>query len=435
MAVEWAIMSDDLQATSAVKGRNLYFFTEPSELDFTESPVAAKAVFSTEDGSRVMIPLPKAANQFPEFLSRWRSAMEGDQVMMTWNIKSFLSYVSKMSGLPFSFGRDTYDLSILAGFCGFTETMPTTFSSAMELFQRIVKANEKAIKWHDEVYLPLATEVLPAIETQGLIDMRTRKVVYPSYTVEGQVNGRLTCSKRFRNSYNPHSLREDDETNLKPVGYGKVFLLLDYRHLEVSVLQWVSGDPALRRMQDSGKDLYDGIWEEVTGEESSPETREICKGFFLPVVYGMGAPTLAKKLKVDDDIAAKIIDNMYKSFPLAMEYVRSKQREADSMGSATDWCGRRRIFVDRSYLARDFCIQAPASTACLYKLLKLHRNLENSSRIVYHCHDGYCIIADRKSAVRVLEKSQELLEAPEEEFPGLRLVCKGKSGELLATLK
>jgi hypothetical protein len=52
----------------------------------------------------------------------------------------------------------------------------------------------------------------------------------------------------------------------------------------VTVLQWLSGDPLLTSLLASGRDMYEAIWEEVTGVPCSPEFREACKGFFLPVV-------------------------------------------------------------------------------------------------------------------------------------------------------
>ena len=430
------LMSELFDVMSVLRGRHSYFFTEPGDLDFTGPLVTARVVLCTQGVGRTGMAMPKDTEGFRQFLTSMQSFMAGEGLaLLAWNVKGFLTYAKRMSGAPFSFGRDVYDLAVLGGFCGTNDPMPQDYVTAEGLLRKLTSENDRAMDWYGEIYQPLALEVLPAVETVGLIDSRTRRPTYPSYRIEGQANGRLSASKSFKNSFNPHGIQENDAAALRPLGQDNVIVYLDYRHMEVSVLQWVSGDRKLAELQDTGRDLYDAVWETLSGSPVAPGDREQCKSVFLPAMYGMEAYELTKRTGVAHAHAADFLDRVRSRFPDASAYLRDKTSEAVTTGAAVDWCGRRREFSDKPHRARNFCVQAPASTVCLHKLVRLHREIASCARVCFHVHDGYGIVCPRKAAPAVAERAKAILEEPEDLFPGLRLACRVKVGPDVASVK
>jgi hypothetical protein len=429
-------MSDLLATLSTFAGKNLYLYFRPEILDFTH-PHNAEMVFCQSGQKDVKIPIPTNGRELVYFASQVKSALNDDGLaMMVWNLKPFASYIRKFTGIVFNVDRAVYDLKLLAGFASIPG-FPENYDEAEAMLQRISETDtfSQNMKWYEEVYYPLAVDVIPAVETVGLVDGRINKVAHPFYELEGQSNGRLKCNKALRHCFNPHSIGAEDRANLRPAGHDLRFISLDYRALEVCVLQWLTNDPLLTQMVDSGVDLYSAIWEQVTGIACTPDFREICKESFLPVVFGMGAPKLAERLEVDMEIAKNIRDGIYSNFAVAMKWIQEQAWGAEVNGYALDYCGRKRIFTSEYYLARNFVIQSPASTYCLYKLIQLHRKLVGKVKVVFHTHDAYCLLAGERDALQVAEQAKQVLEVPSDFFPGLAMTCKVKLGESLSKLK
>jgi DNA polymerase I-like protein with 3'-5' exonuclease and polymerase domains len=286
-----------------------------------------------------------------------------------------------------------------------------------------------------EVFAPLIKEVLPHVETTGLV--RKKRRIYPHYEVEGQLNGRLRGSNAFHHGFNPHTISKND---LPMIGLGQfddlVCIHLDYSSLEVRVLQWLSQDQSLGNILDSGEDVYKIIWERITNVKCTPALREACKLIFLPIVYGLGADTLTKKLSVDERVAKRLIDKVYTEFPVALSWVKGQQSSVGYDGGVYDRFGRRRKFDGAEYKIRNFVVQSPASLVCLHKLVKLYYAIKGLARIAFHVHDGYFVTTHKKDRDKILDICTRALERPMEElYPGLKLRVAAKVGSRLHQLE
>jgi len=290
-------------------------------------------------------------------------------------------------------------------------------------------------KIYKKIHLPLINKILPGIETVGLINKELRREVFPAYQIEGQLNGRLLCSKVLENSFNPHTLSNEDKLNLCSRYPNDLFLHFDYRHMEVSVLQWLSGDAVLGGMINSGEDLYSSIFKKIFGVDcENSGQRKLCKSFFLPVVYGLSKNALSKKLGVSTSMADHIYNGICRHFKTAISWVERHQTCIADV--STDYFGRNRIFKEKKYRARNFAIQAPASLVCLDKLIKLYNLLESSdAEVVFHVHDAFVILARPLRVTSLCKDIKILLEENCEMYNGLKLKTECRVGNRLVELK
>jgi len=286
---------------------------------------------------------------------------------------------------------------------------------------------------YSEVYYPLIIDVVPSMETEGLAhrgDIFDR--VYSYYELEGQINGRSKTLKVLKKSFMPHSLSPKDKKFLYPIDDDRFFMQFDFCNMEVSVLQWLSNDPVLGKILKGKKDVYEQIWYKSTGLNDE-DARNKAKSTFLPVVYGLGAKGLAKRLEMREDLSAWIIDKYYKTFPKAFQWIR--QQSINEEGWAIDYFGRKRKFEDGSlYKSRNFLVQAPANIICLKKLVNLWNSTKNFAKLAFHVHDGFCILVRSTEWKKVFLLGKEALESEDDLFPGLFLKTACEAGTNLNKL-
>ena len=410
---------------SRMKGRDLYFYVGDSGSDIRFHFGREDAYVDAED----VVALSYLASGALHFTGK-------DRIALAWSAKDFFSMVKRRTEISMEFGGQVYDLSLISSYLSFEAQRPRGFREAVVL----LKALMAHPGWKDfspfylGVYAPLASSVIPDIETCCLVDNRKRLCVYPLYGIEGQANGRLRATAPTDSNYNPHSMGPDQRASLRPPGYDQVFVHFDYRNMEVNVLQWLSGDEALGDLLEGDGDPYRAIWSTVTRQEATEAQRGVCKDVFLPVVFGQGARSLADRLGAKEEIASKIIDRLVSTFPVAFDWVSSQSPNGDNV--ATDRFGRRRRFDGRElYKIRNFAVQSPASMICLRKLVRLHGSLSGLARVCFHVHDGYCVVCDKNDVREVSEVGTSVLEEEDSLFPGLRLKTLCCSGGSLSDLK
>ena len=345
--------------------------------------------------------------------------------------KNLFSYVLARTGKDLEFERQLIDLRAVESFGGEANVAPATFAQARERLINKKDLWKTFSSTYRDVYLPLITEVIPHIETLPLSHGKKRDFVHSHYDINGQVNGRMKTKKDLFKSYMPHSLTSEERSNLRSPGYEE-FMYFDFCHMEVSVLQWLSGDKVLGGFLEDEGDIYKKIWQQITGTECDDIRRKKCKGIFLPVVFGLGASNLALEKNISEKTAQELIDRIHRGFPVALNWA-SRQTQLDE-DRAIDYFGRIRHFApNKSYLARNFAVQSPAALICMFKLVELFRNLGDSGQLCFHLHDGYCIIADKMNMKRAYEKAKEILTA--ELFPGLKLKVTCEVGPNLDSLE
>jgi hypothetical protein len=425
-------MSTFSEALTKMEGQDLLLKLDPEVPDFTDLKRSAKLIIQG-GGLKISLPLSTNPDEILRDLSSFPYIFSESSLIVGWGIKSLFSYFRGITGSNFSFGS-IWDLKIIERFMGLDNSPPDTLKEAkIRLSKMLALPSWESFQLiYEQVYMPLITEVIPAMETEGLADIVKKHLVYAYYEPEGQINGRMKCSGVFSKNYVPHTMGSDIKKRLRPTKYDDVFMYFDFKNMEVAVLQWLSKDPALWGVLNSGQDAYEIIWQRVTGLKPDEYSRERGKKIFLPAIFGMGASTLSKRLKTDEKTAATIIDRLYKAYPIAFSWVKGQFLEDDF---GIDYFGRRRKFDQGNiYKIRNFVIQAPASVICLAKLVKLYQNIKNLAKLAFHVHDGFCIIVDKTKVKKLHALGTSILESSDELFPNLKLTTACEVGVCLNEL-
>lgn len=427
-------MSAVSELMSLLKGNDLYFYSRGDGLPWCDERARREVVFHC-GGRRVTVDSSDVRSL--EYLaSSIHHFVDSSRVMVAWGAKDVFSFLKGRSGVLMDMGSPFYDLSIISSYFGVDAEVPAKFRDAVSLLRSLLGRSGwgKFKNLYKEVYLPLISRVIPDMETCCLVDNRRRMCVYPFYSPEGQANGRLKAFVPSEHNYNPHSMGPDQRACLRPSDYDGCFVCFDYKNMEVNVLQWLSGDPRLGSLLESGDDPYRSIWSLVTRGATSDAHRKLCKEVFLPVVFGQGARSLASRIGTEEKIAAGIIDTLVKTFPVAFDWVSSQSPNGDNM--AEDFFGRRRHFDEHEfYKVRNFSVQSPASMICLRKLVRLHGALSGQARVCFHVHDGYSVVCAANEVEEVLELGMKILEEEDHMFPGLRLKASCNFGNRLDDLR
>lgn len=425
-------MSNFTSAIEQISSQNLFITHEPEVVDFTSGRTTALRVISKD--TEIKIPLSTDITKLKEMLGLLQCYLGNDKtISVVWKLKNFLTFAKAQTGINFEMNGTILDLSILENYLGIELPCPETFTEAFVRLKKLMSLPN----WQDiygiynKVYKPLI-EILPNIETLGFINKKKKKQVYSFYEIDGQINGRMKCSNVFAASFNPHNMSSEEKENLYPYGFDELFVSFDFKHMEVTMLQWLSKDDFLGDLITSGRDTYESLWEAITSSPCNQGNRQKCKEFFLPVVYGLGANTLAENLKIPTEYAKRLIDRIHKTVPLSMGWIK-KQQDSLLNNKTQDFFGRVRTF-DSPYKVRNFSVQSPASLVCVHKLVSLAEALKGIANIGMHIHDGYILICNRKNLRKVVNISQQILEKDDDLYRGLKLKALCKTGNNLNNL-
>lgn len=417
------------------ENKSLFVKTEPEVPDFTINSKFKIFIFGNKKKLEIEI-CPENIMTIVGLFDATIFNKDLIKILYFWNIKSFASYFLYFSKKYLKPTSSIIDLKIIEGFLGLKKSAPENFSECINRMKRSVecKAWQSIYK---SIHLPLSLETIPSIETSPLLNEESRRIEFPYYEIEGQSNGRMNCLKKFAKSYLPHNMGPEIKSILKPRGYETIFLCSDFRHCEVTVLQWLSKDERLQDILNSGKDLYEVIYEEITGDSCNSENkRNLSKKMFLPVMYGCGTSGLSKNLNIQDSASGELINRIKKRFKTAYDWMQSNQDQAKK-GEISDYFGRpRKIDANQSYLARNFCVQGVAATACQEKLIMLNRELDkNKSYIVFSIHDGFGLVCKIKNAHETYKIVKQICEKESDVCPGLKMKTEIKFGKRLNQMK
>lgn len=431
--VSWRL-SDLLETNKAV-----YLRIEPEVPDFTILSPFKVQIFGQND----FLDLDVAPDQLIHLVGIFDATIFDKtkcERLYVWNIKSLCSYFHSVSKRFLTPTTSLIDLKIIENFLNVRKKPPENFLEAVNRVKLVVK--HKA--WqsiYKTIHLPLALRVLPVIETFPLLNEEAKRTEFPYYEIEGQINGRMSCTRKFAKSYLAHNMGPDVKASLKPRGYGVRFICSDFRHCEVTVLQWLSNDQKLLDILNSGGDLHNQIYEEITNDKCDNENkRKLSKKMFLPVMYGCGTNGLAHNIGVSSEVAAELINRIKIKFPTAWGWMQSKQ-EAAKKGPVEDYFGRPRSFNEgESYQARNFSVQGVAATICQEKLIDLFSALNNldeqyKANLAFSVHDGFGMVCQVKAARETYKLVKQVCEAESKLCPGLKMKVEIKFGARLDQMK
>jgi len=426
--MDFVKLAVDLQAVVKT-GSVFYLATEPGIIDFTESCDPLVILYHKDTQFSIKIDIK---NLFGVISLIKTAFFDNENItLLTWGIKSLFSYIRFYTKADFEYKCQIFDLKIMERYFGVESKAPKSLSEAVERIKIISKSPvfDKLKLVYNRVHVPLM-RVLPRMETRGILDLSVNKILYSYYEIEGQSNGRLRCHEAYRNAFVPHTVGVQNRVHFRPNGLNTIFMHLDYKNMEVSMLEWLTKDEKLKEILDSEQDFYKAVFKLVTGVECDNEAkRNMCKTFFLPVIFGMQHKNLAEELSISVTSAEKLISRIYSLFPKSLKWIEDFQNSEN----CSNPFGRTRVF-DKLIQKRNFIVQSSAALACCEKLIKLIDGLDGIAEVAFCVHDGYYLYVELSKFKLTRQLAIELLESDSELFPGLRLKVKCKTGTNLEQL-
>jgi hypothetical protein len=426
-------MAELNKITSFVTEPVVYFRCDPPISDFTKKYDGSYIISSTTQAVTIKA---SEVGRFGSFYHALRRSIfaEGHTVL-TWDIKKFNSYLRhNLKTTIEPPGAKVIDLKYGLAYLGQrTDEAPKTTVQSLEVAKLLI-SDDGWQKAHRHLHRPLAWSVLPELENRTVVDEQKLGWLYSCYEIEGQTNGRLLCHKASNRYLTVHSLAPAQKAVLLPKDYLSddwYFLLLDYQHMEVSVLAWLAQDEALTAALADPAEFYASL---VTFECDPAERRNIGKLIFLPTIYGQQSKNLAERLKLEQTVADGLLDGLKSRFSKSFQWVESKQAALATNPIASDYFGRKRNFADEpAYKRRNFEVQSPASFICLERLCALHQALP--SHVQFSVHDGYILVARKKECAEIIRTAKKILESESPIFPALKLKVSCQYGKRLDQMK
>jgi hypothetical protein len=428
--------SDLSKVLAETTGQNIYVQFNPEIIDFTDKSVEPELQFFTQ-GKEFKIIVKEQS--LPMILSLLRlSVFAKGMKVITWNWKNFISYVLAKTGKIYPVDGAIIDLKIIESYSGKKLNAP---KSLVEAFNRLKDLITNGIwKEIEPVYkglhLPLMTTVIPHLETVGVLDTNISNRVFAYYEIDGQENGRLKCHGAYQLGFVPHAMKPETRDIIKPRFHNELFMVFDYKGMEVFMLAWMSKDSFLQELCDTA-DIYSAIYEKIFDKKiEEKKDREFVKKFFLPVIYGQSTHSLALRCGITLDVAEMIVDRIKSLFPVALSFIEGYQRRLKEFGYAKDIFGKRRKFeAGKEYSVRNFSVQSPSSVVCLEKLTHLYFSLKDKTDLAYTVHDGYVVYANKDNWKSIYKIGYDVLSGDSEFCPGLRLRVTCRAGRNLNDLK
>lgn len=201
---------------------------------------------------------------------------------------------------------------------------------------------------------------------------------------------------------------------------GCVLVDADYSQIELRVLSHTAND---RRMIDtflSDGDIHTSTAAKVFGVEESqvtPLMRSRAKAVNFGIVYGIGAFSLAKDLKISFAEAKSYIKSYMETYSGVAEYMEKTVERAKIDGYAKTLFGRRRPLpelsassaVTRSFgerVARNMPVQGTAADIIKIAMINVEKALKDAglcSKLILQIHDELIVEAPESEAQRAAE--------------------------------
>jgi len=126
---------------------------------------------------------------------------------------------------------------------------------------------------------------------------------------------------------------------------GRSLVSADYSQIELRVLAHVSHDPELLAAFRDGVDIHArtaGLLYDIPLEKVTPDQRRTAKTINFGLIYGMGAPKLARELAIPLADAREFISRYFKRLTALRAFYEQIKQDARAQGFVTTLSGRRR---------------------------------------------------------------------------------------------
>ena len=210
-------------------------------------------------------------------------------------------------------------------------------------------------------------------------------------------------------------------------GKGNVLIDADYSQIELRLLAHLSQDECMVNAFKNDEDIHSLTASQVLNVPLSmvtPEMRFRAKAVNFGIIYGIGAFSLAKDLKISRIEAQKYIDRYFSNYKGIEEYLRYTVDFAYKNGYVETMFNRRRylpeinssnynlrMFGER--VAKNMPIQGTAADIIKIAMVNIYKSLKNQklkSKIILQVHDELIIespIEETKVATEILKFEME----------------------------
>jgi DNA polymerase-1 len=261
--------------------------------------------------------------------------------------------------------------------------------------------------------------------------------LHPQFFQLGAESGRFSCKNP--NVQNNSNDKEINTRNFIKAGDGCLLVEADYAQVEAKLAAYLSGDPHLRDVFHSGKDLHAMTTSAVfqiplseASDKSHPKykhRRTVAKATFFGFMYGMYGKTLQRNLKISAGIdvsvdeAKSFLENLKRSYPVLTAWQKTTIGKARSEMFAETALGRRRYVPDirsdnfiksggAERSALNHPVQGLAADILKLSMARLVKTLPTYIRPLFTVHDSlvFEVPEDRVKEAASLIKSA--MEAP-----------------------
>ena len=228
--------------------------------------------------------------------------------------------------------------------------------------------------------------------------------IHTSYNQAGAVTGRLSSSDPNLQNI---PIRTEEGRRIRRAfvaAPGTRLLSADYSQVELRLMAQLSGDAALIEAFRSGEDVHRRTAALVFGVAPGAVTagmRAQAKTINFGIIYGMGAPRLARQIGIPQKEAAAFIEQYFKVFAGVRAWLDKTREQALREGLVTTLTGRRRVMVgldsaDPRELAGamnaavNTPLQGTAADLIKIAMVRLHRELLGRglrTRMLLQVHD------------------------------------------------
>ncbi len=179
--------------------------------------------------------------------------------------------------------------------------------------------------------------------------------IHPDYIQIGASTGRMSCSKP---NWQQIPARSDTGKRLRACvvsSPGHKLLTADFKNIELYTLANISECPVMCRFFEEGRDLHAetaraifDLPETFDVETFNPDTqcsyRAAGKTTNFLIVYGGGAGTLARRLRIDQEQARRFIRGYMELYPGVAQWIAEQKERVASKLSSRTLSGRVRLF-------------------------------------------------------------------------------------------
>jgi len=230
----------------------------------------------------------------------------------------------------------------------------------------------------------------------------------------------------------PLNLKKEDKQKYRPLNQDDLFLLFDYKNMEVSVLEYLTKDKALKDVLNEGDDFYESLYKKIINPNNfDQEKRKKMKMIFLPFIYGAGIKKISESCKIESSKVEVITKRIKETFPKTFTWLDNFSKNNQD-GYYINTFGKIRK-IDQSYKSINFIVQSTASIFCLDKLIDLYYVYKKS--MCFYVHDAYCLYSSKKELESNIEMIKNILLQDSKFLNNIHLSVSCKYGENLNEMK